>query len=126
MSVYDSPNLTEQIISCAYEVHKVLGSGFMEKVYENALLKELLSRGIKAEAQRPISVCYKGVIVGEYCADIVVEDSIILELKALEKLSDVHEIQLKNYLKATKIELGLLINFGKSVEVKRKYVSKQE
>lgn len=72
MSVYDNHNLTEQIISCAYEVHNVLGSGFLEKVYENALLKELLSRGITAEAQRPISVSYKGMIVGEYCADIVV------------------------------------------------------
>jgi GxxExxY protein len=123
MTTYDNPQLTEQIISCAYEVHNVLGSGFLEKVYENALLHELTSRGIKAEAQKQIAVSYKGMVVGEYCADIVVEDSLIIELKAVEKLTDVHEIQLKNYLKATPIEVGLLINFGKSVEVKRKYVS---
>src|SRR6185369_14593258 len=97
MSICDNPQLTDQIINCAYEVHNVLGSGFLEKVYENALLNELTSRGIKAEAQRPISVSYKGKVVGEYCADIIVEDSLIIELKAVEKLTDIHEIQLKNY-----------------------------
>jgi GxxExxY protein len=122
MTLYDNQYLTEQIICCAYEVHNVLGSGFLEKVYENALLEELKVRGINAEAQKPISVTYKERVVGEYLADLVIEDSIIIELKALEKLADIHEIQLKNYLKATKIELGLLINFGKSVEVKRKFV----
>ena len=121
-SILGGPSLTELIINCAYEVHNILGSGFLEKVYENALLTELQIRGIKAEAQIPISVRYKDKIVGEYVADIVVEESVLLELKALEKLADVHEIQLKNYLKATNIELGLLINFGKSVEVKRKFV----
>jgi GxxExxY protein len=126
MSIYDNPHLTEQVIGCAYEVHNVLGCGFLEKVYENALLNELAFKGIKAEAQRPISVSYKETIVGEYCADIVVEDSLVIELKAVEKLTDIHEIQLKNYLKATSIELGLLINFGKSVEVKRKYVPNPE
>lgn len=126
MSVYTNPQLTEQVIGCAYEVHNVLGSGFLEKVYENALLSELASRGIKAVAQRPLSVTYKGMVVGEYCADIVVEDSLIIELKAVDKLTDVHELQLKNYLKATNIELGLLINFGKSVEVRRKYVPNQD
>jgi len=125
MSVYTNSQLTEQVIGCAYEVHNVLGSGFLEKVYENALLSELAFRGIKAEAQRPLSVSYKGTVVGEYCADIVVEDSLIIELKAVENLTDVHELQLKNYLKATNIELGLLINFGKSVDVKRKYVPNQ-
>ena len=125
MSVYNNPQLTEQVIGCAYEVHNILGSGFLEKVYENALLGELASRGIKAEAQRPLTVSYKGTVVGEYCADIVVEDSLIIELKAVEKLTDVHELQLKNYLKATNIELGLLVNFGKSVDVKRKYVPNQ-
>jgi len=126
MPMYHNPHLTEQVIGCAYEVHNVLGSGFLEKVYENALLRELASRGIKAETQRALSVCYKGTVVGEYCADIVVEDSLIIELKAVEKLTDLHELQLKNYLKATSIELGLLINFGKSVDVKRKYVPNQE
>jgi GxxExxY protein len=122
MTRYDNSNLTEQIISCAFEVHNILGTGFLEKVYENALFEELKVRGIKTEAQKPISVVYKGKVVGEYFADLVVEDSIIIELKALEKLTDIHEIQLKNYLKATNIKLGLLINFGKSVDVKRKYV----
>jgi GxxExxY protein len=126
MSIYETTHLTEQVISCAYEVHNILGGGFLEKVYENALLSELTSRGIKAETQRPISVSYKGKAVGEYCADIVVEDSLIIELKAVDKLADVHEIQLKSYLKATNIELGLLINFGKSVDVKRKYVPNQD
>jgi GxxExxY protein len=115
-------DLTEQIISCAYEVHRVLGSGFLEKVYENALVEELLRRGLLAEPQKGIVVRYKGTVVGDYVADIIVENVIIIELKALEKLHDIHEIQLKNYLKATGVEIGLLINFGKSVEVRRKFV----
>jgi GxxExxY protein len=118
--------LTEQIISCAYEVHKILGVGFLEKVYENAMLEELKLRGLKAESQRGITVRYKGCIIGDYFADIVVEDIIIVELKALDKLHDIHELQIKNYLKVTDIEVGLLINFGKSVELKRKYVQNFE
>jgi GxxExxY protein len=86
------------------------------------LYSELLIRDINAEQQKCITVQYKGNVVGEYCADIVVADKIIVELKAVEKIVDLHEIQLKNYLKATGFEVGLLINFGKSVEVKRKYV----
>lgn len=119
-------DLTEQIINCAFEVHNILGSGFLEKVYENAVLEEIRSRGLKAESQRGIAVKYKDHIVGEYYADIVVEDKIIIELKAIDKLNDIHELQVKNYLNATGIEIGLLINFGKSVEIKRKYVSKSE
>ena len=118
--------LTEQIISAAYEVHNVLGSGFLEKVYQNALQEELRRRGLTAEEQKEIAVYYKSSRVGEYFADIVVEGQIILELKAVDKISDVHELQLKNYLKATGIEVGLLINFGKSVDVRRKYVQRQE
>jgi GxxExxY protein len=114
--------LTEQIINCAFEVHKILGIGFLEKVYENAMLTELNSRGIKAESQHGITVKYKGTIVGDFYADIIVEDIIIVEFKALDKLNDIHELQVKNYLKATGMEVGLLINFGRSVEVKRKYV----
>ncbi|MDD2580803.1 MAG: GxxExxY protein [Desulfuromonadaceae bacterium] len=100
----------------------VLGIGFLEKVYEKAMVEELISRSLKVESQRVIKVHYKGIVVGDYIADIVVEDVIIVEFKALDKLHDIHELQLKNYLKATGIEVGLLINFGKSVEVKRKYV----
>ncbi|KKO18908.1 MAG: GxxExxY protein [Candidatus Brocadia sp.] len=119
-------DLTSQIISSAFEVHNTLGSGFLEKVYENALLVELREKGLKAESQRPATVLYKDRNVGEYFADIIVENKVVLELKALEKIGDIHEIQLKNYLKATGIEVGLLINFGKSVEVKRKYVKNPE
>ena len=118
--------LTEQIISCAFEVHKILGIGFLEKVYGNAMFEELKSRGLKVESQRGIIVRYKDSIVGDYFADLVVEDVIIIEFKALDKLNDIHELQIKNYLKATGIEVGLLINFGKSVEVKRKYVQNSE
>ena len=121
MHHYKYKELTEKIINCAFEVHNLLGSGFLEKVYENALLVELKRKGLKAESQYGLTVFYKESTVGEYLADIVVEDKIILELKALDKISDIHELQLKNYLKATGIELGLLINFGKSVEVRRKY-----
>ena len=122
MSEFLHGEITKEIIGAAFEVWKVLGYGFLEKVYENALLEELKSRGLKAEAQKPAIVFYKNRIVGEYCVDILVEDSVILELKALERLNDIHELQLKNYLRATGIELGLLINFGKSVEIKRKFV----
>ncbi|MDD2735987.1 MAG: GxxExxY protein [Desulfuromonadaceae bacterium] len=118
--------LTDQIINCAYEVHRVLGSGFLEKVYLNAMLEEIRSRSLKVETQHGISVRYKDVIIGDYFADLVVEDVVIVELKALDKLHDIHELQIKNYLKATGIEVGLLINFGKSVEVKRKYVQNPE
>jgi GxxExxY protein len=117
---------TDQIINCAFEVHRVLGSGFLEKVYKNALFEEIRSRGIKTESERSITVKYKGIIIGDYFADLVIEDVIIVELKALDKLNDIYELQLKNYLKATGIEVGLLINFGKSVEVKRKYVQNPE
>jgi GxxExxY protein len=118
--------LTEQIISCAYEVHNVLGAGFLEKVYENALLQELKLKGLKAESQRGISVRYKSIVVGEYFADVIVENAVIIELKALDKLSDIHEIQIKNYLRATGIEVGLLINFGKSVDVRRKFIQNSD
>jgi GxxExxY protein len=118
--------LTEIIINSAFEVHKVLGAGFLEKVYQNALIEELKLRYLKAESQRAIRVSYKDINVGEYFADIVVEDVIIIEIKALDKLNDIHELQLKNYLNATGMEVGLLINFGKSVEIKRKYVHNSE
>ena len=115
-------DLTSQIIASAFEVYNILGSGFLEKVYENAMVVELRQKGLNAIPQQGITVFYKEKCVGEYCADIIVEDKVILELKALENIADIHEIQLKNYLKATGIEVGLLINFGRSVEVKRKYV----
>jgi len=113
--------LTEIVIGCAYQVHKELGEGFLEKVYENALCIELNSSGIKAKQQYPIMVYYRKQVVGDFIADIFIEDRLIVELKAVRNLSREHEVQLVNYLAATGIEDGLLINFGASVAVKRKF-----
>jgi GxxExxY protein len=107
----DLRKLTYQINGAVYEVNKVLGAGFLEKVYENALLVELRKRGLRAEAQVPIEVRYKDEVVGDYFADIVVESQVILEIKAIEALSRIHEAQILNYLRATGITIGLLINF---------------
>jgi len=112
--------LTDAVINCFYAVYGTLGHGFLEKVYENALMHELNKRGIQAEAQRPISVHYDGRVVGEYFADLIVEDCLILEIKSVRCLLPEHEAQLLNYLKATDIEVGLLLNFGPKPEVKRK------
>jgi GxxExxY protein len=103
--------LTYKINGAIFEVNRVLGTGFLEKVYENALLIELRKQGIKAESQVPISVVYKDVIVGEYNADILVENKVVMELKAVDNLQKIHEAQLLNYLKATEIKIGLLVNF---------------
>jgi len=111
---------TEKIIKCFYETYNTLGYGFLEKVYENALLKELAANGFHCESQKKITVNYKGDRVGEYFADILIDNEIILELKAAESLCKEHEYQLINYLKATNIELGLLLNFGEKPEIRRK------
>ncbi len=116
--------LTEKIIGCAFTVSNTLGAGFLEKVYENALAHELRKAGSKVEQQKPISVFYDGVIVGEYIADSLVEDCLLIELKTVERFSEAHLAQSLNYLKATKLPLCLLINFGKpKVEIKRVYLS---
>jgi len=112
---------TNQIIKAFYKVYNELGYGFLEKVYENALYLELISMGIFCEKQRPIKVHYLEQLVGEYYADIVVNGSVIIELKAAEALAEEHEFQLINYLKATEIEVGLLLNFGKEPEFRRKF-----
>jgi GxxExxY protein len=104
-------------------VYNTLGFGFLEKVYEKALMIELSKNGLNVERQKPIKVFYDNIIVGEYFADILVGDSIILELKASECIVEEHELQLINYLKATEIEIGLLLNFGKRPEFKRKIFS---
>ncbi|MCW0482867.1 GxxExxY protein [Gaoshiqia sediminis] len=117
--------LSSEILKAFYNVYNKLGYGFLEKVYENALLLELRKNRLKCESQIPIKVYYDEVPVGEYFADIMVEDIIILELKAAEKICENHEYQLLNYLKATKIELGFLLNFGKYPEFKRKIYSNQ-
>jgi GxxExxY protein len=119
--MFKDSELTDKIICSAYSVHNILGLGFLEKVYENALCLELKSLGFNVEQQAPIKVEYKGQLVGEYFADLLIDGKIILELKAVDNISPMHEIQLKNYLKGSRLELGLLINFGKSVEIKRKF-----
>ena len=112
--------LSYEIMSAVFEVHNVLGSGFLEKVYENALVKELGIRGVSVDTQKEITVSYKGDSVGSYYADLLVDGKIIIELKSVDKLTSLHEAQLINYLKATGLKLGYLINMGaKSVEYKR-------
>lgn len=105
-------DLTEKIISAAFEVYKVLGYGFLEKVYKNALITELKLRGLTIQDEHPIKVVYKNNIAGEYYADIFIEGKVIVELKVEEKCNSKNEAQLLNYLKATGIRIGLLINFG--------------
>lgn len=112
--------LTAKIIDCAYKVHKKLGFGFLESVYQNALMIELSKASLKVEKEQKIQVCYDGRAVGDFVADFVVEDKIILELKSVKEIHPAHEAQLINYLKATGIEVGLLINFGERVNIKRK------
>lgn len=113
-------DLSDKIISCFYEVYNTLGFGFLEKVYENAMMMLFVERGLQAKCQQPIKVHFKNFVVGDYFADIIVENRIIAELKAVEHLAKEHENQLINYLKATNIELGLLLNFGKKPEIRRK------
>ena len=113
--------LTKHIIGCAYKVHKELGAGFLEKVYENALKIELEESGIGVVQQCPVPVNYRGRMIGDYYADLLVEGKVIIELKAVQNLAKEHEVQLVNYLAATGIDNGLLINFGSSVEIKRKF-----
>jgi GxxExxY protein len=112
--------LSERIIKAFYKVYNTLGYGFLEKVYENALYIELALDGFAVERQKKIDVYYLGQRVGEYFADIIVEDLIIIELKAHDALIEEHENQLINYLKATEIEVGLLLNCGKKPEIRRK------
>jgi len=120
---YKHIDLTEKIIGCAYKVYNELGAGFIEKVYENALMIELKNEGLAAQQQYPVKVYYQEILIGDYVADIVVEDKVIVELKAVSHLTKAHEVQLVNYLKATKLEVGLLINFGDEISIKRKVLS---
>ena len=117
---YKYSDLTDKIIKEVYYIFNRLGSGFLEKVYEKALMHRLSIIGLKAEFQKPINVKMDGVLVGEYFADIIVENKIIIELKAKNMLVKIDEVQLVNYLKATEIEVGLLINFGEKIEIRRK------
>jgi len=112
--------LTDKVISVFYDVYNELGYGFLEKVYQNALFIELKSQGFNVESQKQINVYYKGYEIGEYFADLVVDDLIILELKAAEYMTKEFEAQLLNYLRATRMEVGLLFNFGKKPEFIRR------
>ncbi|MFQ5754004.1 MAG: GxxExxY protein [bacterium] len=112
--------LTEKIIKCFYIVHDELGNGYLESVYETALMIELLDQGLKAESQKPLNVFYKGHLIGEFKADIVVENKVLIEVKAVSKLTPQHEAQIINYLKTTGIKIGLLVNFGEELEFKRR------
>ena len=117
----DINELTQQIIACAYRIHNTLGTGFLEKVYENALRIELELASLEVKQQVPVPVTYRGQSVGDFYADLWVEGRVIVELKAVRELSKEHEVQLVNYLQATGVEDGLLINFVPSVEVRRKF-----
>ena len=112
--------LTEKVIGCAHQVSNGLGCGFLEKVYENALAHELRKAGLVVHQQHPIDVVYDGVLVGEFVADLLVEDAVLVELKAIKRIGDIHLAQCLNYLKATNRRVCLLLNFGHTkVQVKR-------
>ncbi len=121
---YPHSELTQKIIAAFFRVYNTLGYGFLEKVYENAMVVELRSNGVDVKAQHPITVLYDGVQVGCYYADLFVEEQVIVELKAAEQICEEHEFQLVNYLKATNKEIGLLLNFGVRPRVKRKIHTK--
>ena len=113
--------ITGRIIKCAFKVHNILGAGFLEKVYEKALIIELDKAGFQVQSQFPLTVYYDDKPIGNYYADLLINDEIVIELKAVDSLNKAHEIQLVHYLNAIKKDIGLLINFGSSVQVKRKY-----
>ena len=122
---YLHSELSEKILKAFYNVYNTLGFGFLEKVYENSMMVELKKLGLKCRQQQHIDVFYDEIKVGDYFADIVVEDKIIIELKAAEALAPEHEAQLVNYLRATDVEVGLLLNFGKKPEHKRRVLTEK-
>ena len=118
--------LTGRVIKVFYKIYNTLGYGFIESIYHNSMIIELVKEGLSIETEKPISVYYGPNVVGTFSADLVVEEKIILELKAKESLHSAHEAQLTNYLRATDVELGFLLNFGKEPEFKRKYFSNEK
>jgi GxxExxY protein len=120
---YLHSEITEQILKAYFKVYNRLGYGFLEKVYENAMMIELKRLDLLCEKQKPLKVSYDGLIIGEYYADIIVNECVIIELKAAENLCPEHECQLVNYLKALEIEVGILLNFGKRPEFKRRVLT---
>lgn len=119
-SNYKHTDLTKQIIKGVYYVYNYFGYGHLESVYEKALEIKLRQMGFKVERQKPIKVYFEGELVGDFRADLIVNDVVILELKAVERLHPKHEVQLVNYLKSTEIEVGLLVNFGEDIKIKRR------
>jgi GxxExxY protein len=114
--------LTETTIGCAMQVHRTLGPGFLESVYQKALAHELRKAGLRVECEKPIQVRYDGVVVGDFAADMLVEGVVMVEIKAVQALAPAHEVQLVNYLTATGVEIGLLLNFGgEKLDFKRKH-----
>ena len=120
--IYPEQELTQRIPKGAFAVHNTLGCGFLEKVYSNALLVELSQAGLGCEQEVPIKVRYKNAVIGDYCADFIVERRVLVELKACSGLEGVHEAQILNYLKASGIKVGLLMNFGKPKLDYRRFV----
>jgi len=120
---YLHSEITELILKAYFKVYNKLGYGFLEKVYENAMMIELKRLDLVCEKQRSLNVSYDGLIIGEYYADIIVNECVIIELKAAENLCSEHECQLVNYLKASEIEVGILLNFGKKPEFKRRVLT---
>lgn len=118
-------DLTEKIIGIFYKVYNELGYGFLEKVYHNAMCLELSKNNLQFEKEKKINVFYDNEVVGEYYADLLIENKVIVEIKAAELLKEEFEYQLVNYLKATKIQVGLILNFGKKAEIKRKIFNKE-
>lgn len=122
---YKHSEITETILKAYFNVYNELGHGFLEKVYERAMMIELKDLGLNCESQSEINVKYKDNLVGEYYADIIVGNKVIVELKAIENIKKEHEAQLVHYLKATDIEVGLLLNFGSRAQFKRKVLTKE-
>ena len=119
--------LTRQTIGCAFKVFNQLGFGFLESIYKKAMIIELNKSDLKVEAEKPLKVYYDGQVVGDFFVDLLIEETVIIELKSVHRLAKEHEVQLVNYLNGLNKEIGLLINFGPSgVEVKRKYRSPQK
>ena len=119
MSEYKHKELTSEIINAAHTVHNELGYGFLEKVYHKSLFIELSKRGYRVEIEKPVEVRYENQVVGEFFADLLVENKVVVEVKAVDKYTSIFEAQLLNYLKAVGFDVGLIINFGPSVQVKR-------
>jgi GxxExxY protein len=118
---YVHSDITELVIQCAFSVHNALGIGFLEKVYENALALEIAQKGLQVERQPALNVSYKGTSMGDFYPDLIVEGKVIVEIKAQQQVHPAHEMQLTNYLKVSGLQVGLLLNFGSSVHIRRKY-----